>query len=134
VLDLGSTVARGQIDLLAQADGAPPTVVDYKTDALDGRSAPELGTRYDVQRRVYALAAAAGGGAARAIHVFLEAPGDPVIEDFDAERLAGAREQLVAMVDRMRAGAFEVTEEPFPALCYGCPAAARLCPRPQWKP
>ncbi len=132
VLDLGSTVARGQIDLLVAGDGLP-TVIDYKTDALDGRSAAELGERYEVQRQVYALAAGGGVGA-RTAHVFLEAPDDPVIEEFGAERLAAARERLVALVERMRAGAFEVTESPFPALCFGCPAAARLCPRPKWKP
>jgi ATP-dependent helicase/nuclease subunit A len=132
VLDLGATVARGQIDLLIAGDG-PATVVDYKTDALDGRSPAELGARYEVQRQVYALAAGGAIGA-RAVHVFLEAPDDPVVEEFDADRLAAARERLVAMVERMRAGAFEVTESPYPALCFGCPAAARLCPRPQWKP
>jgi ATP-dependent exoDNAse (exonuclease V) beta subunit len=132
VLDLGSTVARGQIDLLVAGDGLP-TVVDYKTDALDGRSPAELGRRYEVQRQVYALAAGGGEGA-RAVHVFLEAPDDPVIQEFDPERLAAARERLVAMVERMRSGVFEVTENPFPALCFGCPAAARLCPRPKWKP
>ena len=36
------TVARGQIDLLVAGDGVP-TVVDYKTDALDGRAPPRLG-------------------------------------------------------------------------------------------
>jgi ATP-dependent exoDNAse (exonuclease V) beta subunit len=132
VLDLGSTVARGQIDLLVAGDGVP-TVIDYKTDALDGRTTEELGERYKVQRQVYALAAGGAAGA-RAVHVFLEAPDDPVIEEFDPERLAAARERLVAMVGRMRAGVFEVTENPFPALCFGCPAAARLCPRPKWKP
>ncbi|HEY8001077.1 MAG TPA: UvrD-helicase domain-containing protein [Solirubrobacterales bacterium] len=133
VLDLGSTVARGQIDLLVADGDGVPTVIDYKTDALDGRTAEDLGARYEVQRQVYALAAGGGSGA-RTVHVFLEAPGDPVIEEFDPERLAAARESLEAMVERMRDGVFEVTEEPFPALCFGCPAAARLCPRPKWKP
>jgi ATP-dependent exoDNAse (exonuclease V) beta subunit len=132
VLDLGPTVARGQIDLLVAGDGLP-TVVDYKTDALDGRAAAELGERYEVQRQVYALAAGGGEGA-RTVHVFLEAPDEPVVEEFDADRLTAARERLTAMVERMRSGVFEVTEDPFPALCFGCPAAARLCPRPKWKP
>ena len=30
----------------------------------------------------------------------------------------------------MRGGDFEPTAEPYAALCFGCPAAARLCPRP----
>ena len=37
VLGLGETVVRGQIDLLARGNGLP-CVVDYKTDALHGRT------------------------------------------------------------------------------------------------
>jgi ATP-dependent helicase/nuclease subunit A len=134
-LGLAETVVRGQIDLLVPAPGADgvPIVVDYKTDALDGRAPAELGARYAVQRQVYALAADAGRGA-RAIHVFLDAADDPVVEDFDPRRLAAAREHLDSLVARMRGGEFEVTEEPYGALCHGCPAAARLCPRPAWRP
>ena len=134
-LGLSETVVRGQIDLLvpaADGDGLP-VVVDYKTDALGGRDPAELGARYAVQRQVYALAADVGRGA-RAIHVFLDAPDDPVIEDFDPRRLEAAREHLDSLVARMRGGEFEVTAEPYGALCHGCPAAARLCPRPAWRP
>ena len=134
VLGLGGTVVRGQIDLLAAAEGADlPTVIDYKTDALEGRPASEVGERYRAQREIYALAAGGETGA-RAVHVFLESPGEPVIEDFDAARLEAARERLEELVGRIRGGEFEVTEEPYEALCFGCPAAARLCPRPAWKP
>ena len=41
---------------------------------------------------------------------------------------------LGELIDRMRGGEFEVTRNPYAALCFGCPAAARLCPRPAWKP
>jgi ATP-dependent exoDNAse (exonuclease V) beta subunit len=134
-LGLEETVVRGQIDLLVAASDAHgiPTVVDYKTDALDGRGPAELGERYAVQRQIYALAADTGSGA-RAIHVFLDAPDDPVIEGFDPRRLAKAREHLDSLVARMRGDEFEVTAEPYGALCHGCPAAARLCPRPAWRP
>ena len=37
-----------------------------------------------------------------------------MIEEFDAARLATARERLEAMVERMRAGEFEVTEDAVP--------------------
>jgi ATP-dependent helicase/nuclease subunit A len=134
VLELGATVVRGQIDLLvADGGGDPPTVLDYKTDALDGRSADELSRRYDAQREVYALAAGAVAGT-RAIHVFLDAPDDPRIEIFDADRLDAARVRLESLVERMRANEFTPTNEPYPALCFGCPAAERLCPNPGWKP
>ncbi|HEX2128586.1 MAG TPA: PD-(D/E)XK nuclease family protein, partial [Solirubrobacterales bacterium] len=132
VLSLADTVVRGKIDLLV--DGADtPTVVDYKTDALQGRSPAEAAARYAAQRQVYALAAGADSGA-RAIHVFLEAPDEPQVEVFDAAALRAAREHLSELIGRMRGGEFEVTEQPYPALCFGCPAAARLCPRPAWMP
>jgi len=134
VLALGGTVIRGQIDLLAQAaNGAPPTVVDFKTDALEGRHPAELADRYTAQREVYALAAGGEAGA-RAIHVFLEQPDEPVIAELDHGALRAARQRLEGLVARMRGGDFTVTHEPYTALCFGCPAAARLCPRPAWKP
>ena len=34
----------------------------------------------------------------------------------------------------MRDGAFKPTSEPTSAVCFGCPAAARLCPHPKWRP
>jgi ATP-dependent helicase/nuclease subunit A len=136
VLGLRPTVIRGQIDLLvADEDAGLPTVIDYKTDALDGRDPSELADRYRAQREVYALAVAAAGSAgARAMHVFLEAPDDPVVELFDEAGLDRARARLEAIVARMHEGSFEVAAEPYPALCFGCPAAARLCPRPAWRP
>ena len=133
VLELGQTVVRGKIDLLAGGDGDLPTVVDYKTDALDGRTPEALGARYAVQREVYALAAGNDSGA-RAIHIFLDAPEEPVVEVFDPEGLNAARTRLEALIERMRDGGFEVTQEPYAALCFGCPAATKLCPRPAWRP
>ena len=132
VLGLGGTVVRGKIDLLVDG-GELPTVVDYKTDALDGRSPAEAAARYAAQRQVYGLAVGGETGA-RAIHVFLEAPEEPQIELFDADALRAARAHLSELIGRMRGGEFEVAEAPYAALCFGCPAAARLCPRPAWKP
>ena len=136
VLPLGSTVLRGSIDLLAD-DAGEPHVIDFKTDRVDAGGVAELGERYAEQRAVYALAAAAVYPEARSIkatHVFLERPTEPVVERFDADALALARRRLEALVERIRSGHFEVTREPFAALCLGCPAAARLCPRPAWRP
>ncbi len=132
VLGLGGTVIRGQIDLLAEAPGEVPTVVDYKTDALAGRAPDELADRYRAQREVYALAA--GDRGARVAHVFLERPDEPVITHIGADQLDRVRARLEGIIERMRGGEFEVTADPYPALCFGCPAAARLCPRPRWKP
>ena len=132
VLGLGPTVIRGQIDLLAESAAALPTVIDYKTDALAGREPAELAERYRAQREVYALAAGERG--ARVLHVFLEAPDRPVEAVIGAGELDGVRARLERIVGRMRAGEFEPTPEPYAALCHGCPAAARLCPHPKWRP
>ena len=132
VLGIGATVVRGQIDLLAHG-GDTPCVVDYKTDALHGRPPDELAERYRAQREIYALAAG-GGEAVRVAHVFLDAPDEPVIEELGPAELVAARERLEELVSQMGAGAFEPAADPYPALCFGCPAAARLCPRPQWMP
>ena len=133
VLDLDGTVVRGQIDLLARRPGEPPTVIDFKTDALDGRSPAELAHRYRAQREVYALAVGGEVGA-RAVHVFLERPDEPVVAELDAAGLGEARRRLDAVIARMHDGEFEPAADPYPALCFGCPAAARLCPRPAWHP
>ncbi len=159
-LRLGEAVVRGQIDLLVRgaaasasgqleligsvepAPGAAATVVDFKTDALGEDGAAALGERYSVQRQLYALAIASANGngpapeRVRAIHVFLEAPAEPVTETFDAAGLAAARARLERRIAEIRAGGngFRPTDEPSHAVCFGCPAAERLCPHPKWKP
>lgn len=136
-IELAGTVVRGQIDLLVP--GAEPVVVDYKTDALDGSGPAELGARYAAQRELYALAVAAAGGdrppeLVRAVHCFLDAPDDPVEARFDRAALAGARERLERLVEEIRHADFAPTAEPSWQVCHGCPAAARLCPHPAWRP
>jgi len=137
-IPLGGAIVRGQIDLLAA--GSTPTVLDYKTDALGGQGPSALAGRYKAQRELYALAvagAANGDGppaSVRAIHLFLEAPDDPVVETFDAARLTAARARLEGLIDEIRAGGFTPTDEPSWPVCNGCPAAARLCPHPAWRP
>jgi len=138
VLGLGGAVVRGKIDLLAERpDG--PLVVDYKTDALRGANPAELAERYETQRDLYALAVhgARRNGAATivaAAYCFLEAPERTSVEIYDEARVAAARERLEHLVAGIRAGDFERTDNPHPALCYGCPAAARLCAKPAWRP
>ncbi|HSI80393.1 MAG TPA: UvrD-helicase domain-containing protein [Solirubrobacterales bacterium] len=133
---LAGTIVRGQIDLLAA--GEAPVVVDYKTDALGDAGPGDLASRYAAQRELYALAAAAAGDGSRtgvrAVHCFLEAPDDPVLERFDADRLDAARGRLEGLIGEIRGGGFEPTPEPSWQVCNGCPAAARLCPHPGWRP
>jgi ATP-dependent helicase/nuclease subunit A len=138
VLGLGGAVVRGKIDLLAERPEGP-LVVDYKTDALRGADPAQLAARYETQRDLYALAvhgARRNGAAAvvRAAYCFLEAPERTSVEIYDEARVAAARQHLERLVAGIRAGDFERTDSPHPALCYGCPAAARLCGKPAWRP
>ena len=138
VLGLGGAVVRGKIDLLAELpDG--PLVVDYKTDALGEVDAGALADRYETQRDLYALAVhgARRNGEApsvRAAYCFLEAPERASVEVYDEARVGAARERLEDLVAGIRAGRFDRTDAPHAALCYGCPAAARLCAKPAWRP
>ncbi len=133
VLPVADTVLRGNMDLLA--GGAEPVVIDYKTDRVGTDPPAVLGERYAAQRAVYALAAASGEARTiRAAHVFLERPGEPVVEVFDQGGLEAARARIETLITQIRAGTFEPAHEPYAALCFGCPAAPRLCPRPAWRP
>ena len=88
VLALAETVVRGKIDLLVE-DGGVPTVVDYKTDALDGRSPADSPRATRRSARSTHSRSAAIPAPAR-VHVFLEAPDEPQIEVFDADDLRAA--------------------------------------------
>jgi ATP-dependent helicase/nuclease subunit A len=135
ILNLGGAIVRGKIDLLADTD-AGPLVVDYKTDALGDNDPAELASRYRTQRDLYALAVhrGAGSSAVRAAYCFLEAPERTVLETYDESGLRAARERLEGLIERIRAGDFARTDSPHRSLCHGCPAAARLCGAPAWKP
>ena len=137
LLELGGTVVRGKVDLLADTPQGP-LVVDYKTDALAGADPVELAGRYEIQRDVYALAvqraAGTASGGVRAVYCFLEQPDRAVVESYDESRLRGARERVERLIAGIRGGKFVRTDSPHVALCHGCPAAARLCGNPAWRP
>ncbi len=125
LLPVGGSVVRGAIDLLADTDEGP-LVVDYKTDSLAEATPEELVDRYAVQRRIYALAAAAGGPV-RTVFAFLDSGGYPVAAEHDASDLTDARSEIEELVAGVRAGRFAVTDSPHWALCHDCPARERLC-------
>ena len=137
LLDLAGTVVRGKIDLLAETPEGP-LVVDYKTDAVAGTDPAELVARYDIQRDIYALAVEravdARSGPIRAAYCFLESPDATIVEAYDASRLRASRARVEELISRVRAGEFTRTDSPHIALCHGCPAAARLCGNPAWRP
>lgn len=135
LLGVADTTLRGSIDLLVERDGAPPLVVDYKTDRLGDSSPAERATKYATQRTIYALAVAEARGAAavEVAYVFLERPEEPVIELLDAEAMEQGREALAAVIARIGAGVFPVAavEQRSWELCRGCPALGRLCSGPR---
>jgi ATP-dependent helicase/nuclease subunit A len=135
ILELGGAIVRGKIDLLADALDEP-LVVDYKTDALGDADPAELAGRYQTQRDLYALAVhqATGAGTVKAAYCFLEAPERTVLETYDESGLDAARDRLEGLIQRIRDGDFARTDSPHRSLCHGCPAAARLCGNPAWKP
>ena len=136
MLELGGAIVRGKIDLLADTQEGP-LVVDYKTDAVDGADPAELASRYETQRDLYALAVHRASGRSapvRAAYCFLEEPDRTVLERYDEDGIRAARERLEGLILRIRDGDFARTASPHRSLCHGCPAAARLCGAPAWKP
>jgi RecB family exonuclease len=132
LVELGGSVLRGSIDVLAEPIDGPPTVVDFKTDRLDGTDPADLAVRYEVQRDLYALATAKATGAetVRVVYVFLERPSEPVVQELGPAQIAAARRDLEATVAELAAGRFEVTDTPDWPLCRDCPARRRLCSNP----
>jgi ATP-dependent exoDNAse (exonuclease V) beta subunit len=134
LLGVGGTVLRGSIDLLVEREGAPPLVVDYKTDRLDGSTPVAHAARYGTQRGIYALAVAESLAAeeVEVAYVFLERPDEAIVSYLDAEEMEIAKERLAATIARIGRGEFPVAlvEDRDWSLCRGCPALARLCSGP----
>jgi hypothetical protein len=127
-------VLRGSLDLLVEREGAPPLVVDYKTDRLDGTAPADRAGRYETQRSIYALATAQALGAeeVEVAYVFLERPEEPVVSVLETVEMEAGRERLETTIAQIAAGEFPVaspTERTWD-LCRGCPALGRLCSGP----
>jgi ATP-dependent helicase/nuclease subunit A len=107
LLEIGGTLLRGSIDLLVEREGAPPLVVDYKTDRLEDASPAERASHYEVQRSIYALAVAEALGApeVEVAYVFLERPEDPAASVLDAAEMASARAMLEGTIAEINDGA-----------------------------
>jgi ATP-dependent exoDNAse (exonuclease V) beta subunit len=104
LIEVAGTVLRGSIDLLVEGGGAPPLLVDYKTDRLAGATPAELAGRYEVQQAIYALAVAEARDVEEVelAYVFLERADEPVIARWGPDELAGARVRLEAEIERIR--------------------------------
>jgi ATP-dependent exoDNAse (exonuclease V) beta subunit len=135
LLGIGDAVLRGSIDLLVERDGAPPLVVDYKTDRLAGSSPAEHAHRYETQRAIYALATAESLDATEVevAYVFLERPDEPVVSTLERAEMTAARQHLATTVARIGQGEFPVAAVDRRSwdLCRGCPALGNLCSGPQ---
>jgi ATP-dependent exoDNAse (exonuclease V) beta subunit len=106
LVEVADTVLRGAIDLLVEEDDAPPLIVDYKTDRLDGADPAALAGRYEIQQAIYALAVAEARGTEEVdlAYVFLERPEDPVLARWGAEEIAAGRRMLEERIARIREG------------------------------
>jgi ATP-dependent helicase/nuclease subunit A len=135
LLGVGGTVLRGSIDLLVEREGAPPLVVDYKTDRLAGSSPAEHAQHYEIQRTVYALAVAEALDVpeVEVAYVFLERPEEPAVAKLGRAEMEAGRARLAATIARISEGDFPVapTDRRSWDLCRGCPALGRLCSGPQ---
>ncbi len=134
LLGVSGATLRGSIDLLVEREDAPPLVIDYKTDRLDGGSPAERARKYGTQRSIYALAVAEARGAeeVEVAYVFLERPDDPVVALLGSEAMERGRGELEAVIARIAAGEFPVATADRRSwdLCQGCPALGRLCSGP----
>ena len=134
LLGIGGTVLRGSIDLLVEREGAPPLVIDYKTDRLAGADPAERAGHYGIQRSIYALAVAEALNApeVEVAYVFLERPEEPAATVLGPAEMAAARAELERTIARIGQGEFPVAapEEREWSLCRGCPALRGLCSGP----
>jgi ATP-dependent exoDNAse (exonuclease V) beta subunit len=135
LLGVGDTVLRGSIDLLVEREGAPPLVIDYKTDRLGDSTPAERAAHYGVQRSIYALAVAEALGVdeVEVAYVFLERPDEPAASVLGPAEMAAAQAKLEETIARISRGEFPVApqEERDWSLCRGCPALRGLCSGPR---
>jgi ATP-dependent exoDNAse (exonuclease V) beta subunit len=129
------TLITGVFDVIAQDRPGHLLVIDYKSDRLVGVDPEEIvASRYGAQRMIYALAALKlGAPAVEVVHLFLEAPQQPVSASFLEDDIATLEAALGARVDALAASGpedFRVTERPGRRVCDGCPAQDGLCSYP----
>jgi hypothetical protein len=127
-----SVLVNGVVDAHA-AEGDDLLVVDYKSDALEGREPAALvAESYSTQRIVYALAGLRGGAErVEVVHCFLERPDQPAAEIYQAADAARLEAELLELARGLVEGRFEPAAEPHRELCATCPGRAALCSWPE---
>lgn len=130
--NLDALLLTGYLDVLAREDDQL-LVVDYKTDALEGREpAVVCDQRYAGQRTVYALAGLRSGVEKVEIaYSFLERPDDVVSSLFTKADMPALEKRLEELAHGLLSGSFEPSPNPGADLCAGCPGRAALC---SWTP
>jgi ATP-dependent helicase/nuclease subunit A len=123
-------VLHGFIDVLHLGERGA-LVVDFKTNALDGRPPAEIAAdEYAIQRLVYALACfRAGAAEVEVVYQFLERPDDLVVTIYSREDAALLEAELSAAIARIRSGEFAAT--PSERACSDCPALDVVCAGPR---
>ena len=128
--DLDGVLLNGRLDVLVRS-GSSAIVLDYKTNALDGREPSTIvEAEYRLQQIVYALACFRGGADdVEVLYQFLEAPESVVSATFGRGDVEGLEDEVGAAIARIRDGDFRPTPSPF--ACSGCPALDRVCAGPR---
>ena len=123
-----SLLVNGVVDVLAD-EGARTLVVDWKSDALEGREPEELTSdHYSTQRIIYALAALrAGAERVEVVHCYLERPDAPAVAHYESADMEALERELLGLAHGVVEGRFEPSTEPHFALCADCPGRAALC-------
>ena len=129
---IGETLITGVFDVIAQDRPNHLLVLDYKSDRLAGADPWEVvDERYLAQRTIYALAALKlGSPSVEVVHLFLEAPEDPVSAEFSVAEIPILEGDLAERVAGRLTGDFRVTAAPGRRICDGCPAQGGLCSYP----
>lgn len=128
--ELDGVLLGGRLDVLWR-EGERALVLDYKTNALEGREPAEVvEEEYDGQRIVYALACLRSGAReVEVVYQFLEEPEAVVASTFTTADVPALEAELGASIARIREGDFRPTPSPF--ACSGCPALDRVCAGPR---
>jgi ATP-dependent exoDNAse (exonuclease V) beta subunit len=121
---------HGRLDVLSR-EGAAALVVDYKSNALEGRDPAEIVEgEYRLQRLVYALACLRDGlERVEVVYQFLERPDDVVSATFSLADVPLLETTLSEAIDRIRTSEFRPTPSAF--VCADCPALDLVCAGPR---
>jgi ATP-dependent helicase/nuclease subunit A len=127
--ELDGVLLNGRLDVLWRS-GTQALVLDYKTNALEGRETAEIvEAEYRAQRIVYALACfRAASDEVEVVYQFLESPEAVVSSTFTRADVDALERELGEAIGRIREGDFRPTPSPF--ACSGCPALDRVCAGP----